>query len=155
MLKLIGYWKEPDSPPEWPDPRYFVDEDWGKDSRGAIVDYLRSGVVVHEFLGCSTCRFGACVPDELMGNRELSDGAWLWPEGLAHYVERHHVKLPDEYLEHMRQGQFQVPQHLDPQLLASAQIDSDFWKQWSRDQRAPSRRSRYPFSRLSNLWTAI
>ena len=138
MLKLIGYWKDTNSPHEWPDPRHVVDEDWGKDSRSTIVNYLSSGVVVHEFLGYSSCRFGACVPDELMGSREFSDGVWIWPEGLAHYVEHHHVKLPDDFLQHLRQARFRVPQCLDSQVLASKEIDYGSWKAWSQIQSKPS-----------------
>jgi hypothetical protein len=30
----------------------------------------------------------------------LTDGAWIWPADLAHYVERYHVRLPGEFVEH-------------------------------------------------------
>ena len=28
----------------------------------------------------------------------LTDGEWVWPEDLAHYVEKYHVRLPAEFV---------------------------------------------------------
>src|SRR5690606_27873281 len=39
-----------------------------------------------------------------MGNCELTDGHWLWPSGLAHYVAHHDVALPDEFMSHVLAG---------------------------------------------------
>ena len=36
-----------------------------------------------------------------MGCRELSDGTYVWPEGLAHYVEEHNVRLPQQFVDHV------------------------------------------------------
>jgi hypothetical protein len=33
----------------------------------------------------------------------------VWPEGLAHYVEVHSVRLPDEFIDHMRSQGWRVP----------------------------------------------
>ena len=48
--------------------------------------------------GMSYCRFGC----GWNGAAERSDGVWVWPDGLAHYVERHHVMLPQAFVAHMR-----------------------------------------------------
>ena len=37
------------------------------------------------------------------GNLELTDGTFLWPEGLAHYVRDHDVRLPTAFVEHILQ----------------------------------------------------
>ncbi len=47
------------------------------------------------FSGCRLC-------GEVNGSAEFTDGVYLWPEGLAHYVREHSVKLPDEVLAHVR-----------------------------------------------------
>ncbi len=31
----------------------------------------------------------------------LSDGVWLWPDDLIHYVEEHSVALPQEFLDRL------------------------------------------------------
>jgi len=39
----------------------------------------------------------ACVN----GSRDLTDGDYLWPEGLSHYVLAHGVRLPTEFAAHI------------------------------------------------------
>jgi hypothetical protein len=47
-------------------------------------------------MGQSSCRF--CGADN--GALEYSDGVYQWPEGLAHYVSDHSVRLPGEFVAH-------------------------------------------------------
>ena len=42
---------------------------------------------------------------------ELSDGVWLWPDGLAHDVEAHGVRLPDEFVAYAAARDFRLPKH--------------------------------------------
>src|SRR4051812_25522741 len=46
--------------------------------------------------GLSRCRL--CGKDN--GSSEFTDGTHQWPEGLAHYVSDHSVRLPRELVEH-------------------------------------------------------
>jgi hypothetical protein len=32
----------------------------------------------------------------------MTDGVWLWPLDLASYVERYHLTLPPDFIEHLR-----------------------------------------------------
>src|SRR5262245_48523055 len=64
-------------------------------------------------MGFSCCRFDCGIPDNEMGSCDLYDGKWLWPEGLAHYVERHSVRLPDEFIQTMRSHSWPVPTGLE------------------------------------------
>lgn len=36
-----------------------------------------------------------------MGTAEQTDGVYVWPEGLAHYVAEHNVRLPKEFVNHV------------------------------------------------------
>jgi hypothetical protein len=36
-----------------------------------------------------------------MGSHDLTDGVFVWPEGYAHYIEKHDVKPPREFIEHV------------------------------------------------------
>lgn len=80
------------------------------DQTKAVVGYLRSGEgLVHagkrEDSVCYIC--GLALPDKehkaTAGGKVVSahqtDGAFLWPAGLAHYVEKHDVELPHEIIE--------------------------------------------------------
>ena len=75
-----------------------------------------------------------------LGNWDLTDGQWVWPQGLAHYIERHWVCLPEEFADTMRSNSWQVPPWEE---LAMAQArgqpyDLSFWVAWShRQQKRP------------------
>ncbi|MEU4279775.1 hypothetical protein AB0F57_33420 [Streptomyces tanashiensis] len=32
----------------------------------------------------------------------VTDGTWLWRQDFPHYLETHHVSLPERFLEHVR-----------------------------------------------------
>jgi hypothetical protein len=101
-LILIGYWR-PDvvaSQPvdeRWPSPADFIEESWDEDERDAVIDYLGRGFVVRAYMGFSPCRLCA---NSQNGALELSDGVYVWPEGLAHYVSEHSVRLPEPFVAH-------------------------------------------------------
>jgi hypothetical protein len=107
-LQLIGYWAggEPDgAPAEWPHPRSLVTR-WKPAERERVVAYLTGGHVLAHYLGSSWCRFGCQEPN---GSAELWDGTYVWPEGLAHYVGRHSVGLPDTFVRHIEAHAYAVP----------------------------------------------
>jgi hypothetical protein len=94
---LIGYWKG-HGQRRWPDPRDFVDASWSADERRGVAGYLSNGTVVGECLGLSPCRF--CGQHN--GHREFTDGTYQWPEGLAHYLWVHEVRLPVAVVAHIK-----------------------------------------------------
>jgi len=112
-LRLIGFWKS-EHDPTWPDPNAFVDNRWDTDERDVVAQYLRAGSLARVYLGWSYCR----VCGAPNGDSEFTDGTYLWPEGLAHYVESHGVRLPAEFVEHAvsRMGD-----------LEQAQVDRTWW----------------------------
>ncbi len=55
---------------------------------------------------------------EAVGSLELSDGVFIWPEGLAHYVEEHGVRLPARFVNHAR---------CMTEQLENAEIDESWW----------------------------
>jgi hypothetical protein len=60
------------------------------------------------------------------GCTQLCDDMWCWPEGLAHYVENHGIRLPDEFVAHAAERGFEPTaafrDHFTP--------DHGFWKSW-------------------------
>jgi hypothetical protein len=129
-LRLIGYWRSPSidvlskastwpgtfrlgSPPSdadihaameryraaqarWPDPRHFVDPSWDAEARARVADHLVRGALLVRYRGLSRCRF--CGGPN--GSAELTDGAYFWPEGFAHYVIEHDIRPPREFVDH-------------------------------------------------------
>lgn len=113
-LRLIGYWASP-TDDTWPDPRALVDPAWDGDERESVAIYLRYGLIASAWMGFSTCRF--C--EVRVGNLELTDGEYVWPEGLAHYVTEHQVRLPAEFIAHV---------HEMERRLESAVVDPTWWR---------------------------
>lgn len=98
-LSLIGYWRaEGDWTSEYPDPRDWIDPDWDEQERDATWFYFASGTLFRTFMGFSPCR----ICGENNGAVEYTDGTYVWPEGLAHYIYEHAVRLPDELVTHAR-----------------------------------------------------
>jgi hypothetical protein len=112
-LVRIAYWRGAQAP-GWPDPREFVDVSWDPSERESVADYLRRGFVARAYMGKSLCR----LCGEAVGSLELSDGVFIWPEGLAHYVEVHDVRLPPR-VDNM-QGH--------TERLEEAEVDDDWWR---------------------------
>lgn len=54
-----------------------------------------------------------------------TDGQWMWPRDLAYYVEKYHVELPEEFVNHMRQQDWRVPE-LSKDYLA--ELATEFMK---------------------------
>jgi hypothetical protein len=91
----IGYWND-GGEVVWPDPEAFIDLSWDAGERARVVSYLQAGTVLRRFFGYSTCR----VCGIANGDAELSDGTYMWPDGLAHYLSEHGVRLPTAFVEH-------------------------------------------------------
>jgi hypothetical protein len=149
-IRLIGYWwsasliRAVENTPthnedvaawqpkylEWlrrlPDVRSFVDPSWDDNERNDVVEHLVRGILVNQTRGLSNCRF--C--DRPNGSAELSDGVYCWPEGLAHYLSEHAVRLPAEFVAHV----LSLSQFLDetptPEFDGYGQRDRD-WSQAS------------------------
>jgi hypothetical protein len=102
-----------------------------------VLAYLRAGQVWIRFHGWSYCRFECEVEPSVLGDCDLTDGVWMWPEGLAHYVEAHSVRLPDEFVDHMRSRGWQVPVEPITPWVDRAEadrplVDGTTWIEWSR-----------------------
>jgi hypothetical protein len=132
-VKAVGFWRYTDgSFPQYPQPQALVKPGWQATELKRIIAYLRSGYNAHPdfmFCGWSSCRFADCVEGFFNGSRELTDGEWGWPEGLAHYVERHAVILPEEFIATMRANGWETPPQPDPPHRT--EFDFTFWVNWA------------------------
>ncbi len=131
-LLLLGYWKAslddsfpfPQQAEAALDPR----------TRRAVVSYLGAGALVQQYRGHSHCRYG-CPGDN--GSSELSDGIWVWPSGLAHYVWKHGVSLPPEFLAHARREDGDgTATPATPTGELRRDVDDSLWLRWAA-ARAP------------------
>src|SRR5258708_21467537 len=96
-MKVIGYWMRNLHDMFLPLPQELVGA-MPVSVVNAVCTYLRRGSVLHASRGCSWCRFRCGIDRDQMGYRDFTDGEWIWPEGLAHYVALHNVVLPAEFI---------------------------------------------------------
>ncbi|MCP3063398.1 hypothetical protein LXT21_31925 [Myxococcus sp. K38C18041901] len=54
-----------------------------------------------------------------------TDGSWIWPDSLAHYVAIHRVALPEEFLQHMQSHQWACPFLTDEEMSAFGDVVSE------------------------------
>jgi hypothetical protein len=141
-LRTLGYWRAAPHDPEgllgWPDPSQLVSPDWEAGRRGRLVEYLRAGATLAAYMGYSFCRFEDCRHPEhdRLGTRDLTDGRWVWPEGLWHYVADHRVRLPDAFVAEAAENNFAVPAlpALDPRQVS---FDQGWWLRWVAENTGP------------------
>ena len=129
-LLAIGFWYADDPwNRHYPHPRSLVYKAWVSTfTKEKLAAYLRGGAIKESYLGWSYCRFD-CVGQQL-GTKDLTDGTWVWPEGLAHYVEKHDVMLPVAFVVHCRDQGWAVPP-CEPKDSSSRYAQS-FWLEWSK-----------------------
>lgn len=126
-LKKVGFWSDlakygwarhaGEMPDGLPDPWHLVNQEWMKDQRTDIIGYLDAGKTAETWRGVSYCRFDCGETN--MGCRDLTDGVYLWPEGLSHYVKKHDVALPFNFALHILR---QLKQGWAPPRQAPRQI---------------------------------
>ncbi|HYG77599.1 MAG TPA: hypothetical protein VEK08_21515 [Planctomycetota bacterium] len=142
-LLPVGFWcdtraRKSCAPPDLldlrlPHPGMFIKPGWECERRALILNYLRNGAECCSYLGFAYCREECGVADSVLGSSELTDGTYVWPQGLAHYVEAHELALPEYFVEHMARHVF-VPR----QKFNACDVDSyDYepWIAWAKARR--------------------
>lgn len=116
VLREVGHFRElavgvPDGPS-----LYDAMQPTAHPDEALLVSYLRGGSVL--------ATTGKAVDDVVSGAPAVAalalctDGQWLWPADLAHYVERYHVRLPDELVAHALAAGGVAQQLAEDELIA-------------------------------------
>lgn len=100
MSELIGLgeWRSL-MKPQYPDAACFADEIWSAEERNMVLEYLRQGRPLHHWMGMERCVLGCGQHLSITG---CTDGTYYWPESLPHYLTHHAVRLPAEFVAHIR-----------------------------------------------------
>lgn len=97
----IGYWKSTEEP-NLPDPTQLPKID--PEIKPIVLQYLANGKTHKHWRGHSWCRFRCGIPNTKMGSTDQTDGKYVWPTGLYHYIEEHNITLPQEFINHIIQN---------------------------------------------------
>jgi len=134
--KGVGYWDDGWMP--LPTPERLVRPGWRSQELSRIVTYLQEGTVMRAYFGMADCRFREC--GRVLGSRDRSDGEWIWPEGLEHYLTAHAVCLPESFVESMGRNGWRVPEISRDRIFeallstrSSTYGDPAHWIEWSRE----------------------
>jgi hypothetical protein len=134
---------------QWPDVTWLVDPGWSEDERRRVGQYLQRGTRVNQMGGLSECRF--C--ERHNGSAELTDGVYCWPEGLAHYVSEHDVRLPEEFVGHALSQPLFPPGLPQPSFDERGQRDRSWpGPSFAHLLWAPERPSRYGIVERDPSW---
>jgi hypothetical protein len=98
QLIAIGYWNSIYEP-EFPDPINFEDSNWNLAERNLVIEHLKKGTPIFSWVGSSWCRYRC--KESNMGAHCLTDGKYIFPEKLVHYIKYHNIKPPIEFIEHV------------------------------------------------------
>ena len=133
-LNAVGYWRDKDHR-DLPEPRDLVAPGWCTEQMDQIARYLRRGRPLPSADREGGCRFDCGLAGEEIGSTDRTDGVWVWPEALVHYVQKHDVRLPTALVAAMRANRWRVPE-MDFSSV-EAKFDYDFWIDWSLQWRRP------------------
>ncbi|KUN89642.1 hypothetical protein AQJ66_04185 [Streptomyces bungoensis] len=117
MIKRAGFYREiggrATTADDAPSLRDAV-QDSGPWDEDRVLAYLGSALEIYTTMGAE--RDVLTGEEWIAGSGSLmTDGTWLWPVDLTHYVRRHHAALPREFLDHIRANNYTVPVVTDEQ----------------------------------------
>lgn len=127
MLKRLGFYREfyPGTGSSLPSIHDEV-RPTGVAEESAIVEYLRAGNMIAAVMeGMADVIDGELFRGSSGCSSLLTDGVWLWRQDLAHYVERHHVPVPDDFLRFVGESGFRMPVLSDSDLVRLEGIERD------------------------------
>jgi len=152
-MNLIGYWIQDLRDEQYCAPQELSAIALAPDVRERVSVYLDAGVMCESFAGHSWCRFFCGIPDKQMGSEEFTDGQWIWPAGLSHYVREHGVALPQEFIADVLNADndrrlsgrpqpswnwFARAERMVKGFPDPLEVNTQFWVQWCRKHRSQS-----------------
>ena len=113
QLKTVGVYREMYSGRHDELPSIF--ESYGDhviEDRQRVLDYLDAAPGVFDVLDVLTDVINNT--DQILSASSLvSDGTWIWRVDSAHYLRRHDLDIPDDFLRHVRDRNYQPPKEID------------------------------------------
>jgi hypothetical protein len=103
----VGFWRKSkaDDVDARPHPSLLQDVVWFRehaDLATLVIWYVKSQGCIEAYeMGYSFCRIGSECSSRSMGACTFTDGVYCWPEGYAHYLEKHFVRPPAEFVQHI------------------------------------------------------
>jgi len=107
--QYYGFWGKPGSKTSF-EQSATIDHNLEKNQKERIINYLSQSPLVCGAYGIVACQ--RCEK-KFKGPNIHSDGVWVWPGTLMHYVQEHDVSLPKDFLKHIVRSAYKPPAKLD------------------------------------------
>ena len=121
MFERVGFWNNfKNDYPEYPMP----EENAANYDIERMADYLKSAPVFSKNRGSSRCRI--CMQPN--GSTNKIDGKYYFPSGLEHYVREHHIKLDEDFVNHVKQNQYSLKSTFDSLPEKNQRSLALFWR---------------------------
>jgi len=115
LLKRAGFFRElSHGDPQGPSLR-LSQQSYASEHETSLLNYLTHGVAYIVSPGPTWDVLDESGP--VGTGTVLTDGEWAWPDDLIHYLEKYHVALPDEFVEHAIANHWHVPEVPRSRLL--------------------------------------
>ncbi len=86
----------------------WIAPDWQPTDKAGLLRYIEQSPVV---VAASTPQTPCLICDKRLSSSSFqSDGVWLWPQDLIHYLNAHQVRLPEALVEHIRAKNHRPPE---------------------------------------------
>ena len=95
MSIRICYWDQTPGGSSWPTPGT-----WDPTTKAKVIRHLQASYYYQGWMGYSWCRLCELTAN---GTTCRTDGKYVFPEGTVHYVEKHDVLLPADFVTHVLQ----------------------------------------------------
>jgi hypothetical protein len=143
-LIAIGYWNSK----FYGEDKFIWPQELVRDSIGSdmqkLAGYIANGKSAIAWAGYAGCR----ICDETLGTQCLTDGFYIWPEKLEHYILEHKIFLPDEFINHAKNNKWKVKK-TNYSGSYIGEIDRDFWIGWCKNNRNPDLEPKFNYKEYS------
>lgn len=97
-LIKVGFWRASlYSNEPLPFPTEMCVDSWQGQQKDLVVSYIKDTPISDSYFGYSKCR----ICDEQLGASDKSDGVFIFPEKYEHYLIKHNIKPPQEFINHI------------------------------------------------------
>ncbi|HEY1187308.1 MAG TPA: hypothetical protein VGE74_06600 [Gemmata sp.] len=110
-----------------PNIHFAIDPFWEPDDKGGLMAYIAQAPI--NWVSTPSCRCLLCE-SKLPQICYQSDGYWVWPRSLSHYLYWHSVVLPERLVEHIRNQDYVPPEQISGPVHLLPWPDS--WTEYRR-----------------------
>ncbi len=103
-MKLVGFIKEHNSVEESQTLNELVNGfNYDDDVKTEVIKYLNRGELIVSWMGYF---FDLVTKEPITPDSYFTDGTWIWPGYLPHYLTKYNVKIDDLFIENIKKSNF-------------------------------------------------